>query len=85
MYNYTCISIHMCIYIYIYNTYLRASQRYLEIVLFETSNSMKPCPSVFHTNTNKLRPVKGFVEPKPIDEVSNRIPETSQLQPQRCR
>ena len=40
---------------------------------------MKPCPSAFHADTSKLRPVIGFfwVRQK-LDEVSNRIPPTSQ-------
>ena len=29
----------------------------VEIVLFEISNSMKPYPSVFHADTNNMRPV----------------------------
>ena len=45
--------------------------------VFEISNSMKPCPSVFHACTGKLRPAMGFVGPKQLDEVSNRIPPTS--------
>ena len=49
------------------------------IVLFETSNSMKPYPSVFHAHTSKLRPVMGLFVPNYLDEASNRIPPTSHL------
>ena len=31
-----------------------------EIVVFEISNSMKPCPSAFHAYTSTLRPAIGF-------------------------
>ena len=55
----------------------RGRRSTVEIVLFEISNSMKPYPSVFHACTNRLRPVKGFVEPNKLDEVSNRILPTS--------
>ena len=48
------------------------------LTLFEISNSMKPYPSVFHAYTLKLRPAIGFFEPQNLDEVSNRIPPTSQ-------
>ena len=56
---------------------LRGWRSTVEIILFETSNSMKPKPSVFHTRTSKLKPVKGFLEPTNLDEVSNRILPTS--------
>ena len=49
----------------------------VEVVLFEISNSMKPYPPVFHSYTNKLRPVIGIFEPQTFDEVSNCIPPTS--------
>ena len=50
----------------------------VEIVLFEISNSMKPYPSAVHACTSKLRPVIVLFEPNDLDEVSNRIPPTSQ-------
>ena len=62
--------------IYIYMA-LRGWRSTVEFILFETSNSMKPKPSVFHTRTSKLKPVKGFLEPTNLDEVSNRILPTS--------
>ena len=57
---------------------MRGQRNTVEIVLFEISTSMKPYPSAFHANTSKLRLVIGFFEPTDIDEVSNRIPPTSQ-------
>ena len=50
---------------------------FVEIVLFEISNSMKPYPSIAHAYTSKLRPVIGFFEATNLDEASNRIPPTS--------
>ena len=56
---------------------MRGRRNTVELVLFEISNSMKPCPSVFHACASKLRPAIGFFEPTNLDEVSNRIPPTS--------
>ena len=53
----------------------------VELVLFETSNSMKTYPSVFRAYTGKPRPVIGLFERSNLDEASSRIPPTSQLDP----
>ena len=57
----------------------RGWRNMVAVVLFEISNSTKPNPSVFHAYINQLRPMMGFVEPKHLDEISNRIPPTSLL------
>ena len=48
------------------------------IVPFETSNSTKPYPSVFHAHAGKSRPAIGLFEPNDPDEASSRVPPTSQ-------
>ena len=53
-------------------------------VLLEISNSMNPFPSVVHTDTNKLKPIIGFVEPTNLDEDSNRVPPTSHHREHAC-
>ena len=58
---------------------LRGWRNTAEAVLFEISNSMKPYPSVSHAYINQLRPVICLFKPKHFDELSNRIPPTSQL------
>ena len=51
-----------------------------EIVLFETSNSMKPyASSAVYAHTSELRPVIALFEPNDFDEASNRIPPTSHI------
>ena len=50
----------------------------VELVVFEISNSKKPYPSVSHAHTSELRPAIVCFWPKKLDEVSNRIPPTSQ-------
>ena len=62
---------------------VRGWRNTVKIVLFETSNSMKPYPSVVHAYTNRMRPATGFVEPESLDEVSNRVPPTPQDQDSR--
>ena len=57
---------------------MRGLRNTVEIALFEISNSMKPYPSVCHAYASKLRSVKGLFETKQLDEVSDRIPPTSQ-------
>ena len=57
--------------------HMRGWRNHIEIVLFEISNWMKPYPSVFHTYASNLSPVKVFVGPTNLDEVSKRIPPTS--------
>ena len=83
--------VHICIYIYIYMAgrprcatpppcpLLRCWRNTVEILLFEISNLMKPYPSVFHAYTSKFRPVTRFVEPKQLDEASNRFQPVSHL------
>ena len=39
---------------------------------------MKPYTSAFHAYTNETRPLIGVVEPKQLDEVSDRTPPASQ-------
>ena len=58
---------------------LRGCRNTVEIMLFEISNSMKPYPFCFHARTHKSKPLIGIVEPKHLDEASNRIPPTSHL------
>ena len=59
---------------------LRGWRNTVEVVLFEISNSMKPYPSVVHAYTGKLEPVIGFcLSRRKLEEVSTRIPPTSQL------
>ena len=57
---------------------MRGWRNTVEAVLFEISNSMKPYPSVCHAYINYLRPVICLFKPKHLDELSNRIPPTSQ-------
>ena len=65
-------------------------ERLAEYRWFEISNSMTPCPSVLHAYTNTMKPVIGILGPTSLDEVSNRIPPTSQstdgtcADPKRC-
>ena len=40
---------------------------WVAIVLFEISNSMKPCPSEFHESASKLRPSKSDRKLRPVD------------------
>ena len=58
---------------------IEAGGTLFEIVLFEISHPMKPCPSGFHAYTSRIRPVMDMFEPKHLDEVSNYIPPTSRL------
>ena len=60
-------------------TKLRGWRNTVDIVLFEISNSMKLYPCVLCIYTGNLKPVWLF-EPQQFDEVSNRIPPTSQKQ-----
>ena len=63
----------MCVYRCMYHL-LRYWRNTAEIVLLlETSNLMKPYPSVVHAHSSKLRPAKSWFEPNDFDEVSNRI------------
>ena len=50
----------------------------VEVALFDISNSTKPHPSVFRAYASKWRPVVFLFEATHLDEVSNRIPPTSQ-------
>ena len=69
------------IYMYLYTQISRERGRIrtVEIVLFDISNSMKPYSSAFRAPTSKLRPAIGLFEASKLDEVSNRIPPTSQI------
>ena len=57
---------------------LRGWRSTVEIVMFEISNSMKPYPSVFSCIYRRVEARDMFFEPQHLDEVSNRIPPTSQ-------
>ena len=56
---------------------LRGWWNTFKMVPFEISISMKLHPSAFHSYTGTLRPMKGFLDPNNLDEVSNPIPPTS--------
>ena len=56
---------------------IRGWRNTVEIVLFETSNSMKPWTSGFHACTSRSRPTIGLLEPNNFDEASIRTLPTS--------
>ena len=57
---------------------LRGWRNTVKIVVFEISNSMKPYPPVVYAYTGNFNSVVCVFVPQQFDEVSNRIPPTSQ-------